>query len=269
MPSRRAEFAGAWYPGKPSALRAAIEAFAVAPTVKSAAFGAVVPHAGYLYSGATAATTWAALPPVETVFLLGPSHTGEGSVIGIWPDGSWESPLGSTPVRSELCKELALRCPQAKLDLSNHHGEHALELQLPLLQHFLGFDCGIVPVCLNHASLEHCRSLGKALCELIQELDGKALIVASSDFSHGETQAETKRKDGLALEAILALDPEGLHAVVRRERISMCGVLPATAMLFAARGLGATTAEVLARTTSFAVSQREDWIVGYAGVVVR
>ena len=95
-----------------------------------------------------------------------------------------------------------------------------------------------------------------------------ALVVASSDMSHYIPAAEAREKDRLAIDRILALDPEGLHRTVRREGITMCGVIPATVMLFAARELGATKAELVRYGSSGDVTGGDREVVGYAGLVI-
>ncbi|MHC5057058.1 MAG: AmmeMemoRadiSam system protein B, partial [Planctomycetota bacterium] len=96
-----------------------------------------------------------------------------------------------------------------------------------------------------------------------------ALIVASSDMNHFESEAVAKRKDGLALERARELDAAGMLEVVEREDVSMCGAAPAAAMLFAAKELGAREAEVVAYGTSADATGDTTRVVGYAAVVVR
>lgn len=94
------------------------------------------------------------------------------------------------------------------------------------------------------------------------------LIVASSDMTHFESQDAARSKDRLALDRIEALDPEGLYEVVRTQRISMCGYIPATIMLVAAKALGAARASVVRYATSGDVTGDLEQVVGYAGVIV-
>jgi len=93
-------------------------------------------------------------------------------------------------------------------------------------------------------------------------------MVASSDLNHYENDAITRTKDYKAIEKILALDPRGLHEVVKREKITMCGVGPAVVMLTAAKQLGATLAELVKYATSAEVSGNRNVVVGYAGIRV-
>ncbi|HYL81258.1 MAG TPA: AmmeMemoRadiSam system protein B, partial [Candidatus Acidoferrum sp.] len=94
-------------------------------------------------------------------------------------------------------------------------------------------------------------------------------LVASTDMSHYVSREEATLKDRKALEAILALDPAGLHHVVRAEGISMCGYHPAVAMLIAAKTLGATRADLVMYTDSGEVTRNTDEVVAYAGLIIR
>src|ERR1041385_506505 len=96
----------------------------------------------------------------------------------------------------------------------------------------------------------------------------EAMIIASSDMNHYESDSVTRVKDRKAIDRVLNLDARGLFDVVRRERISMCGFGPTTSMLIAAGQLGATKAELVKYATSGDVSGDFDRVVGYAGIVV-
>ena len=87
-------------------------------------------------------------------------------------------------------------------------------------------------------------------------------------MNHYESDAITRVKDRKAIDQILAMDPQGLYHVVRRENISMCGYGPAVAMLTAAKQLGATRVELVKYATSGDVSLDFDHVVGYAGMIV-
>ncbi|HEX9191857.1 MAG TPA: AmmeMemoRadiSam system protein B, partial [Candidatus Deferrimicrobiaceae bacterium] len=141
------------------------------------------------------------------------------------------------------------------------------EVQLPFLHRFRP-DVRIVPVALGRLSLDDCRTLGEATAVAVAGDPERPLLVASSDMSHYIPDAVARRKDRLAIDRILDLDPEGLYRTVRAERISMCGVIPATVVLFAALRLGATSARLVKYATSGEVSRDFDQVVGYAGLAV-
>ena len=101
----------------------------------------------------------------------------------------------------------------------------------------------------------------------MREEAAPVLLIASSDMSHYLPDAAARSKDRKAIDAMLALDPEALYRTVRAERISMCGVIPATVVLFAARALGAESARLVRYATSGDISGDRDRVVGYAGLI--
>jgi MEMO1 family protein len=125
-----------------------------------------------------------------------------------------------------------------------------------------------VPLTLSYVSFENCVEVGKALAKMIRDSKEEVLIIASSDMNHYESQAIAERKDFLAIEEILKLDPEGLYQTVRKNDVSMCGIIPTTVMLVAAKELGATKAELVCHATSGEVTGDYGSVVGYAGLTV-
>jgi hypothetical protein len=126
----------------------------------------------------------------------------------------------------------------------------------------------LVPICLGEPSLPLCREVGEAVARVVLEEEQRPILLASSDMNHYESRKVGRAKDDLALAQIETLDAEGLFHTVLAKSISMCGFLPATALLFAARSLGARSAEVVARRDSGDETGDESSVVGYAGVVI-
>jgi AmmeMemoRadiSam system protein B len=265
---REPAVAGRFYPGEPDRLRAEVArhlgaAPAVAPVC---AIGVLAPHAGYMYSGPVAGATFASVEVPARAIVLCPNHTGLGAAASLWADGGWRTPLGRVPVDRGLAAALAA-CPLVEADHAAHALEHALEVELPFLQARRP-DVAIAPLCLGPLDLEECEALGKAVAAAARSCSPAALVVASSDMSHYLPADEAERQDRRALDALLALDPERLHRTVRREGITMCGVVPATVMLFAARELGATAARLVRYASSGDVTGDRSSVVGYAGAIV-
>jgi AmmeMemoRadiSam system protein B len=262
---REPAVAGRFYDDDPRALAREVDGFLSARSAPAAAKGVVVPHAGYVYSGAIAGSVYARVAVPARVVVLGPNHTGLGRPLALWPaGGAWRTPLGSVPVSGELTEALAA-APGVELDRAAHLREHSLEVQLPFLQRARA-DVEIAALCLGALDARECERVGRAVAAAARA--SGALVVASSDMSHYIPAAVALEKDGLAIDRIVALDPVGLHATVRRERISMCGVIPATVMLFAARELGATRAELVRYGSSGDVSGDMQHVVGYAALLV-
>jgi AmmeMemoRadiSam system protein B/AmmeMemoRadiSam system protein A len=259
---------GKFYPGTAEQLRAFIESFVERHDDKIQAVGIISPHAGYIYSGAVAASVITRIAPADTYIIIGPNHTGMGKPFSIMTVGNWQTPLGDVPIDSALAQNILANSKYLQEDRTAHQSEHAIEVQLPLLQYFKP-DLKIVPITLAVATLEIYREIGASIAQAVQESpDKKILIVASSDMTHYEPQESAVAKDKRAIEAILELDEEALLERVIKERISMCGYAPAVTMLTAARALGAKSAELVRYQTSGDASGDYSAVVGYAGIIV-
>jgi len=269
-PIRPPAVAGRFYPDNPAALSTMIEGFVDRTFVPNRAVGAVIPHAGYIYSGHVAGAIYTRVAVPSRIVILCPNHTGFGVPLSIMSRGSWQTPLGNIQIDSEMADALMASNPDLEEDTEAHRREHAIEVQLPFLQVGLhGGDTRFVPITVGVSGWAALERLGKAMAETIQRVDPTTLIIASSDMNHYESDAITRVKDAKAIEPLLKLDARGLLEVVRREKISMCGVGPTTAMIVASRILGATSADLVKYATSAEVSKDFNHVVGYAGVIVR
>jgi hypothetical protein len=256
---------GQFYPGTAAGLSRALLELTREGKAREPAIGVVAPHAGYVYSGAVAGEVFSSIQVPGRAVIFCPNHTGIGEDAAIVSHGAWRMPWGDVPIDEELAARLETACPLLREDASAHSREHAVEVQIPFLHRFRP-DVRIVPVALGRLSLEECRGLGEGVADAIAGDAERPLLVASSDMSHYVADAVARTKDRMAIDRMLALDPEGLYRTVRTERISMCGVLPATVVLFAARRLGATSARLIRYATSGDVSREFDQVVGYAGL---
>lgn len=264
--NRKAFVAGQFYPGSPGKLREAIAGFAVPGAERRRAIAVVSPHAGYIYSGPVAGAVFSttALPAVFVV--LGPAHREIGPLFAVGANGSWETPLGETPIDEALAARILAAVPAAEEDDRAHAFEHSLEVQLPFIQYFRP-DAAIVPVCVSpEAGFPALEDFGRALAAAIGEDGRGTLIVASTDMSHYVSRRTAEAKDMKAVRKVLDLDPRGLYDTVLAERISMCGFQPTAAALVAARALGATGAELVGYRTSGDATGDYDQVVGYAGL---
>jgi AmmeMemoRadiSam system protein B/AmmeMemoRadiSam system protein A len=260
---------GRFYPGTGEQLKALIESFAETIEDKIDAVGVVSPHAGYIYSGSVAAATLARIEPADTYIIIGPNHTGMGKPFSIMTLGSWQTPFGDVPIDSALAQSILAKSKNLQEDRTAHQNEHAIEVQLPLLQYFKP-DLKIVPITLAVATLEIYREIGAAIAQAVKEAAGKKIvIVASSDMTHYESHEAATAKDKRAIGEILKLDEEALLDRVVKERISMCGYASVVTMLTAAKILGAKSAELVRYQTSGDASGDFSAVVGYAGVIVR
>ncbi|MBF0464544.1 MAG: AmmeMemoRadiSam system protein B [Nitrospirae bacterium] len=260
--------AGQFYKGGAAALEAEVSGYTAEVSKKIRAIGIISPHAGLMYSGAVAGLVYSRIEFPDTFILLGPNHTGLGQKAAVMKEGRWEIPTNSFEIDTDIAAAVLDSTPLFTEDIQAHRYEHSLEVQLPFIAHF-SKTVKIVPVCFMYASAGQCKEAGEALAKVIQNSGKSVTIVASSDMSHYLPDAVTRQKDKLAMEKILALDPAGLYDVVKKEDITMCGVIPATVMMYAALKLGAKSAEVVKYATSGDVSGDYERVVGYAGVVIR
>ena len=265
---RQPVVAGQFYPGTPEKLQKEVRRYlSAAKTPQAETLLAMVPHAGYVYSGGVAGKTLGEARLAETVLLLGPNHTGLGSGLALWDHGDWLFPGARVPVHEPLAQALLESVPAIDANLDAHLHEHSLEVVLPFLM-AVQPQARIVPLAVSERSLETLLRAGEAMAGVLRAFASQVSIVVSSDMSHYISHEAAKDKDTLALERITALDPEGLLHTVRRFNITMCGVLPMTLGLVICRELGATQARVAAYATSGDVNRDFSKVVGYAGVLI-
>lgn len=269
MAIRPPAVAGTFYEGAPERLRAQVDAcFAdPRPERKKRIIGAVVPHAGLMYSGRVAAAVYAQVDLPRRLIILCPNHTGAGHFAAINREGAWRTPLGDVAVDGTLADALMARSALLAEDTRAHEREHSLEVQLPFLQRVLG-DFTFVPICLGAHRYDYAEEIGRAIAEVVREEKDPIAILASSDLNHYEDQRETLRKDQLAIDQVLARNPRELWRVVDEYDVSMCGFIPTTTMLVAANALGAASARLLEHATSGDVNGDYSQVVGYAAIAV-
>jgi len=263
---------GRFYPAVPAQLERTVRELldSVGGARPAPARAAVAPHAGYLYSGLTAAHVFARLEVPPLVVILAPNHTGVCRAPGgasLWEAGAFRTPLGDVGVDEEFARALVAASPLVGADHAAHVGEHAVEVELPFLQ-LRRADVRIVPLVLAWEAWQGCLELGEALAGLVGRWPQPVLLLASSDLNHYEPAAVSERKDRRALEAVTALDGAELLGRCRGEGISMCGRAPTATVLVAARALGARAAAVVHYSHSGMVTGDEEAVVGYGGVVI-
>jgi MEMO1 family protein len=259
--------AGQFYPQHAAALATTLDRLIPPVAANVPAYGVMVPHAGYVYSGQVAGKTFARAAIPNEVVILGPNHHGTGHPLAVFPGGDWEMPLGKVPIAQALTGAILAACPKAAADSEAHQFEHSLEVQVPFLQTLVP-ELAIAAICIGRAGLDALLALGDGLAVALRTRPVRPLLVASTDMTHYESGETARRKDHLALQRVLALDPEGLYRTVGEQHISMCGVLPTVVMLRAALALGATRAELVAYANSGDVTGDQRQVVGYAGVIV-
>lgn len=262
---RQPAVAGAFYDADPDVLRRHVDSLldqARGTTVKGSIKGLVSPHAGYMYSGSTAAVGYRLLrgKSYDAVILVGPSHREFFTGASIYPGDSYRTPLGDVPVHKEMRDELVKEGGTIMLSDAGHRGEHCLEVQLPFLQRVLG-EFSIVPIIIGNQRREFCLALGNALAKAASRRN--VLLVASSDLSHYHPYDEAVKLDRQVIGLVEALDEKTMMDQIEEERIEACGGGPVVSVMHAAKLLGANRSQVLFYCNSGDVTGDKDAVVGY------
>jgi AmmeMemoRadiSam system protein B/AmmeMemoRadiSam system radical SAM enzyme/AmmeMemoRadiSam system protein A len=259
--------AGSFYPADPAELARTVDALLAGERRPDRRAAALVPHAGLRYSGRIAAEVLKRLDFPRQIIVLGPKHTPLGVEWAVTPQQTWALPGLEVQGDFMLARRLCQAIPGLEMDAAAHQREHAIEVELPLLAR-LAPGARVVGIAIGHGDLESCRRFAEGLAGLLREREERPLLLVSSDMNHFATDAENRRLDGLALEALDRGDPEALYETVMRHNISMCGVLPAVIVLETLRLLGCPRrAERVAYATSADVSGDTSRVVGYAGML--
>jgi len=254
---RQPAVAGRFYPGGKAKLAEAVQGYLaernLAPATDPPPKAIIVPHAGYVYSGAVAATAYVRLAAlrdiVRRVVLVGPAHYVPLRGLAASGAHAFATPLGDVPVDGAAIEGLR-DLPQVAVRGDAHEPEHSLEVQLPFLQAVLR-DIAIVPLVVGDATYGEVR-------EVIDRLWGgpETLIVISSDLSHYHPYETARRLDAETAAAIVALDADAIG----EERA--CGRLPIGGLLLAARARGLHAIAVDLRNSGDTAGPRGE-VVGY------
>ncbi len=265
---RRPAVANQFYDGNPTRLHHDLGMLIGPSKGARPAKAIVVPHAGYIYSGAVAGAAYAQIEVPETVVVLGPNHTGVGAPVAVMTTGKWDMPMGDVSISEDLASLILKGSDYFKEDIEAHIYEHSLEVQIPFLQ-YRQSNLSIVPICLGGAfPFSICKEIGSAIAGAVREIRRPVLLVASTDMTHYESQEQAQTKDRLAIDRILAMDPEGLLETVRNYAISMCGVIPTTIAMVASLDLGADSAQLVRYATSGDITGDYARVVGYASFII-
>jgi MEMO1 family protein len=260
--------AGQFYPANPQELSTLVQQFTRenAGQKKIHAKACLVPHAGYMYSGAIAGAVFSRLSLPKKIVILGVRHYPRGEALAIVSQGVWRTPLGDAPIDEQLAIEVARAAPLLREDAVAHSKEHSLEVELPFLQ-LLAPQFRFVPVAVGAIRYQELAEVGEGLARVLEASTEEILVVTSSDMNHYESDERTRFKDHLAIECMLRADGPALYEVCHKEAISMCGLGPAVVMLTALAKLGVEKGELVQYATSGDIAGDRARVVGYAGMI--
>ena len=265
--------AGSFYTSSASRLRAEVKGYldAASREVKAKERLAIVcPHAGFVYSGATAAYSFASCSNWKarelTAIVIGPNHTGAGTPISISRD-DWKTPLGELKCDTELADAIVSESKIARRDETAHAAEHSCEVQLPFLQ-LAAPHARIVCICMAWQDGKSAQDLAKAIFAAAKKTKRSVIVVASSDFTHYESAESARKKDEGAISLLEKMDAIGFESLVDARDLSICGHGPIACALMYGAMSGAKKCELLKYIHSSQVTGEECEGVAYAALAI-
>lgn len=258
--------AGTFYPAEPDRLQDLLHqqlklAEQSSPPTSSVT-SLISPHAGYRYSGQTAAAGFHFVSETEfeATIIVAPSHREYFDGISVFDGAGYATPLGVSYVDTGLRDELLRMQDLIRPSSLGHGPEHAVEVQLPFLQ-LLFPGATILPIVMGDQRREYCHALGVTLSQLCR--DRKVLLIASTDLSHYHDYNLANELDSIAEEHISRFDVEGFMSALEADVIEACGGGPTVAIMTASLLLGAKRAVILDRRNSGDVTFDRTSVVGY------
>jgi len=271
---RPSPLAGHWYDSDPEVLARSVDGYldsAQLPELEGDVIAVIAPHAGHTYSGAVAGYAFATLRgrSPDLVAVIAPMHHPYSELLITTAHDAYSTPLGDVLVDKDALHELdGLLRSELHFGLSpvENDPEHALEIELPFLQRALSSPWKLLPVMVRVREASISERLGKALAKVLR--DKNFALVASTDLSHFYNQQTALTYDRAMLNAIESFNPDGAFDLERAGKGFACGLGAFTAVMWAARELGADKVKVLRHATSGNVTGDYSSVVGYGAAVI-
>jgi len=271
---RPSSIAGQWYEGDPKSLTKEVDDYlnrAQLPELNGEVIAVIAPHAGHRYSGAVAGYAFAALrgSAPDLVAVISPMHQPYRQPLITTSHQAYATPLGVIPVDCDALAKLESAL-QAELGFGitrvPRDSEHSLEIELPFLQRALSSEWKLLPIMVRAHEARVSTALGKALAKTLR---GKNFaLVASTDLSHFYDQQNALSLDNAMLHEMEIFSPEGLFDVERAGKGFACGLAAVSAVMCAARELGADTVKILNHATSGDITGDYSSVVGYGAAAI-
>lgn len=267
---RQPVVAGLFYPELQTVLTRSVEELMLRAALRPAKGrlrGVIAPHAGYIYSGYTAAIGYKLLKgkSFDSVIIIGPSHREYFNGVSIYNGDAFKTPMGNVEIDHNLRDQLVKEWADISVAETGHMAEHSIEVQLPFLQNALR-SFSFVPIVMGDQRKELCRRLADTIGKVCTGRN--VLLVASSDLSHYHPYKEAIELDRMVLEEIERYDADGLLKKLEMQEVEACGGGPIAVVMMAARQLGANTSQVLHYCNSGDVSGEKDAVVGYVSAAL-
>jgi AmmeMemoRadiSam system protein B len=272
--TRPSAIAGRWYPGQPAKLTNTLQQYLSKAQPKMTAgnlLALIVPHAGYIYSGQTAAYGFKLLEnkSFDRVILTSPFHAMTYEALLTTSYSAYETPLGTIPIDQDALERIDAHLNKHSMTpiyRIQREQEHSLEIELPFLQTVLKDPFELVPIMVR---THHPRSL-QILADIFSSLaqEKSTLLLASTDLSHFNPGPIAELLDQQVLEDIKTMDSEQLLEDNQSGKGLACGAGAVASILFTAKKLGANHAEILNYTHSGLVTGDNSSVVGYCSAAI-
>jgi AmmeMemoRadiSam system protein B len=271
---RPSPIAGHWYDGDPDRLARSVDGYldsAQLPDLEGEVIAVIAPHAGHTYSGPVAGYAFAAVRgrSPDLVAVIAPMHHPYQELLITTAHDAYSTPLGDIPVDKDALNELdGILKSELMFGLSpvESDPEHSLEIELPFLQRALSSQWKLLPVMVRVREASISERLGKALAKVLR--DKNFVLVASTDLSHFYNQQTALIYDRSMLNQIESFNPDGAFNLERAGKGFACGLGAFTAVMWAARELGADKVKVLHHATSGDVTGDYSSVVGYGAAAI-
>ncbi len=271
---RPSPIAGTWYSKDAARLSRQLDEYLSQVTKKAVGgrvIGLVVPHAGYQYSGLTAAHGFSTVSGSRrsVVVIFSPFHDFHPAALISSGHACYQTPLGRVCVDLDLLARFESKLiAEAGLEIARvvNDREHSLEIELPFLQRTLEGDFRLLPLMIRTHQLSELQQIGRVLAPLLDAEN--CLLIASTDLSHFYPERTAHRLDHEMLRRIARFSPEEVLQAEEQGQGFACGVGAVAAMLYTARHLGADSVDLLHYSTSGEVTGDVSQVVGYGSAVV-
>jgi len=277
LPVLPASVAGSFYPPEPDKIRDSISRYvshADVPEIHGEVIAAIVPHAGYIYSGPVAAYAYKAIAAqaeklkaesgsmLDAVIVLAFSHRSRYPGVFVYYKGAVETPLGIKAVNEKIAREFMDSDPRISFSQQVFSGEHSAEVQVPFIQVMLP-DVSIVPVIMGSQSRADIEAVSKGLETIARE--NRIMVVATTDLSHYNPYEKAKSLDSETVRLLLEGDPRRMAEYVTEYYDRMCGPGPVLAVMSYAQAQGATPV-LLKYANSGDTAGNKKAVVGYVAL---
>jgi AmmeMemoRadiSam system protein B/AmmeMemoRadiSam system protein A len=270
---RKPAVAGQFYPADSTELRKMLKGMFAAATPLSTKnmFAIVCPHAGYIYSGVVAASSFNQIDPdreYEDIFVIGASHKYSFDGASIYSKGNFITPLGTVEVDTALANKIINSDKVFQCNQDYHLPDHCIEVQLPFLQYHMKKKFRIVPILIGTEDLSICKKIASGLKPY---LNGNNLFVLSTDFSHYPRYNDAVPNDKRTADAICTNSAMALVKTINTNYdkhlpelvTSLCGFDAVVSFLYMSENMKGVTVEQLKYKNSGDTTKDSSRVVGY------